>query len=91
MRDATTESVQTFNDLLAQSGPMSPWFVNSVAPDFESAKALAQKMEGLPSVASTLTLTDYVPDDQAEKLEILTDLGYLMDAPPQAPEPERFA
>jgi hypothetical protein len=88
MRDATTESVQTFNDLLAQSGPMSPWFVNSVAPDFESAKALAQKMEGLPSVASTLTLTDYVPEDQAEKLEILTDLGYLMDAPPQTPDPK---
>ena len=85
MRDATTESVQTFNDLLAQSGTMSPWFVNSVAPDLESAEALAQEMEGLDSVASTLTLGDYVPEEQDEKIEILTDLGYLMDTPPLGP------
>jgi uncharacterized protein len=86
MRDATTESVQAFNDLLAQSGAMSPWFVNSVAPDFDSAQALAEKMQGLESVASTLTLADYVPQDQEEKLEILADLGYLMDTPPLAEE-----
>ena len=86
MRDATTESVQTFNDLLAASGPMSPWFVNSVAPDLEAAEALAQKMEGLESVSSTLTLADYVPEDQSEKLEILADLGYLMDTPPGSPD-----
>ena len=81
MRDATTESVQTFNDLLAESGPMSPWFVNSVAPDPASARAIAQELKALESVASTLTLADYVPDDQEEKLEILADLGYLMDTP----------
>jgi uncharacterized protein len=85
MRDATTESVQTFNDLLAQSGTMSPWFVNSVAPDLESAQVLAREMKKLESVASTLTLSDYVPEDQDEKIEILTDLGYLMDTPPLAP------
>ncbi|MCS5637916.1 MAG: MMPL family transporter, partial [Myxococcota bacterium] len=85
MRDATTESVQAFNDLLAQSGPMSPWFVNSVAPDLEGARAIAKKMETLDSVASTLTLADYVPEDQEEKLEILADLGYLMDTPPGNP------
>ena len=84
MRDATTESVQTFNDLLAQSGAMSPWFVNSVAPDLAGAEALAREMESLDSVASTLTISDYVPDEQDEKIEILTDLGYLMDVPPLA-------
>lgn len=84
MRDATTESVQTFNDLLAQSGAMSPWFVNSVAPDLAGAEALAREMESLDSVASTLTIGDYVPDEQDEKIEILTDLGYLMDVPPLA-------
>ena len=84
MRDATTESVQTFNDLLAQSGAMSPWFVNSVAPDLAGAETLAREMESLDSVASTLTISDYVPDEQDEKIEILTDLGYLMDVPPLA-------
>ena len=33
-----------------------------------------------------LPLRDYVPPDQDEKLELLTDLGYLLDTPPEAPE-----
>jgi hypothetical protein len=70
--------------LLAQSGAMSPWFVNSVAPDLASAQALAERLQGLESVESTLTLADYVPENQEEKLEILVDLGYLMDTPPLA-------
>lgn len=82
MRDPTTESVQTFNDLLSESGALSPWFVNSVAGDLESANRLADQMRSLDTVSHTLTLSNYVPEEQEEKLEILSDLGYLMDAPP---------
>ena len=82
MRDPTTESVQTFNDLLSESGSLSPWFVNSVAEDMGKAEELADQMKALESVSHTLTLQDYVPENQTEKLEILSDLGYLMDAPP---------
>jgi len=82
MRDPTTESVQTFNDLLAQSGSMSPWYVNSVASDLEAAQEVAARMQELDSVSHTLTLADYVPVDQEEKLEVLEDIGFLMDTPP---------
>ena len=43
-------------------------------------------MRELEAVSHTLTLSDYVPDEQEEKLEILADLGYLMDAPPKSVE-----
>ena len=85
MRDPTTESVQAFDDLLAQSGTMSPWFVNSVAPDLESAQELARRMRQLETVSLTLTLADYVPEDQEEKLEILGDIAFLLDSPPRGP------
>ncbi|MFP6640926.1 MAG: MMPL family transporter [Myxococcota bacterium] len=87
MRDPTTESVQAFTDLLADSGTLSPWFLNSVAEDFDAAEDLVARMEALESVSHTLTLRDYVPLDQEEKLEILSDLGYLLDTPPLPPEP----
>jgi hopanoid biosynthesis associated RND transporter like protein HpnN len=82
MRDATTESVQAFDDLLAQSGAMSPWFINSVAADLDAAQPIAAKMRALDSVSHTLTLADFVPEDQEEKLEILADLAFLLDVPP---------
>jgi len=73
MRDPTTESVGAFYDLLDDSGFASPWFVNTVAPDFESAEALAARARELDAVESTLLLPDFVPEDQEEKLEILAD------------------
>ena len=82
MRDPTTESVQAFNDLLAESGTLSPWFVNSVSPNIESAQQLAERMRELDTVSHTLTVSNYVPEQQEEKLNILSDLGYLLDAPP---------
>ncbi len=86
MRDPTTESVQAFDDLLEQSGTMSPWFINSVTPDLESARKLAERMRELDTVSLVLTLADYVPENQEEKLEVLGDIAFLMDAPPADPD-----
>ncbi len=86
MRDPTTESVQAFDDLLAQTGVASPWFVNSVAGDLAAADALAARLDELDVVEQTITLSDFVPNDQDEKLEILEDLSYMLEAPPVAPK-----
>ena len=83
MRDPTTPSVQAFNDLLEQSGTMSPWFVNSVVENLDAVPERVRAFEALDSVSHTIALPDYVPSDQDEKLEILSDLGYLLDAPPR--------
>jgi len=86
MRDSGTESVQTFNDLLSQAGMASPWFINAVAPDLESAQRLAKRLDEFASVAQTVTLADYVPAQQDEKRAILGDIGYFF--PPAAESTE---
>ncbi len=81
MRDPSTESVQTFNDLLADAGANSPWYANSVVANLAEADALKQRMRELDVVARSISLSDYVPEDQEEKLEILADLAFLLDTP----------
>ncbi len=81
MRNPTAESVQAFNDLLEQAGAASPWFMNAIAANLEEAGALADRFEELPAVEMTITLNDYVPDDQEQKIEILEDIAFMLDAP----------
>lgn len=78
MRDPGTESVQTFNDLLADAGTASPWYANSVVENLEQADQLKTRMQQLEVVDRSITLSDYIPDQQEEKLEILSDLSLLM-------------
>lgn len=78
MRDPSTESVQTFNDLLADSGANSPWYANSVAINLKEADGLKHRMQRLDAVSRSITLSDYIPDEQEDKLEILSDVSFLL-------------
>jgi hypothetical protein len=81
------------NDLLADRN-QSPWNIDVLAPDLESARALADRIERLDVVDHTVTILDYVPPDQEEKLEILADLALFLPIDPSfdpaqpAPSPE---
>ncbi len=92
MRDPETESVQAFRDLLAQT-ETSPWYADVLAPDLETARSLGERLAALPLVESARTARDWVPQDQAEKVEILTDAAFLLDTPvaPAATRPEPSA
>ncbi len=81
MRDPSTESVRTFNALLAESDT-TPWTMDVMADDLESARVIAETLRGLDVVDRAVTLADYVPTGQDEKLEILEDLGYFVPEPP---------
>jgi hopanoid biosynthesis associated RND transporter like protein HpnN len=85
MRDPSTESVQTFNDLLEQSHT-SPWTVDVMEPDLDTAVATAAELTKLPVVERAVTLADYVPRDQEQKLSIISDMAYFL---PEVPA-ERF-
>jgi hopanoid biosynthesis associated RND transporter like protein HpnN len=81
LRDPDTESVQTFNELLSDS-ETAPWTMDVMASSLEEAAATAERLRELDVVERAVTLRDYVPDEQAEKLEILLDLGYFVPPPP---------
>ena len=84
VRDPGNESVRTFAELL-ERGSSSPWSLNAVAPNVESAEILAGRLRELDAVGRVVTVTDYIPDDQAEKLDIIEDVAIFL-APPPAPD-----
>jgi hopanoid biosynthesis associated RND transporter like protein HpnN len=86
VRDPSTDSVQVFNEILAE-GDAYPWNLNVVAADAESAREAASRLEELPAVRFALTLSDFVPSDQDVKLDIL-DEAALMLLPTLQDEPE---
>jgi hypothetical protein len=89
MRDPSTESVQAFRDLLSDIDS-SPWYANVMAPDLETARALEARLDAIPEVGRTVSLLDYVPDDQDEKRAILGDLAFMMEAPLSTGEPPTY-
>lgn len=83
MRDPRTQSVQAFNDLL-KSSQTSPWYADILVHSREEARSVAARLRQLDVVASTVTIDDYIPDRQEEKLAILADAAFLLDLPPAA-------
>jgi len=78
LRNPEVESVATFLEL--RKDPLTG--VNSVeimAPDLASADATAQKIVGLPQVSRTVTLSDFVPVDQDQKLKLIHDAAATID------------
>ncbi len=91
MRDPRTESVQAMRDLLDDTNT-TPWYMNAMRPSLAEADVVADRVEALDDVALALTLSDFVPEDQETKLEILADIAFLFDSPlpspgPRGPEP----
>jgi hopanoid biosynthesis associated RND transporter like protein HpnN len=85
-KDPTTEALRTLTDLLA-SPLTDPYSAEILAPTLAEADALAVKLRALPLVAQVLTLSSFVPDDQATKLPLLADAANLLAATLSAPSP----
>jgi hopanoid biosynthesis associated RND transporter like protein HpnN len=73
LRDPKSVAVSTFRELLKD--PSIPTLTLSVlTPNAEAAVAMAKKLGALPVARRALALPMFVPQDQAEKLQILSDL-----------------
>lgn len=84
MRDDRTESVQTFKELL-RSSDTSPWYIDVLTPSLAEAQERARRLRELDVVEATLTLADFVPENQEEKIEVLADAALLLDTPSASP------
>ena len=90
MRDASTESAQTFDELLADSDT-SPWSIDLIAEDLTAAQQIANRLAKLDSVERAVTLHDSVPTEQEDKLEILADLAFFLPSPQPPTSPSEGA
>lgn len=77
LQDPSSESVQTFRELLKDGGN-SPWSLAVLAPSESEAEALKARLALLPSVDSVVTLRDFIPEDQKEKLILIDQLSVTL-------------
>jgi hypothetical protein len=78
LRSPRTESMATVLDL-AKDPDTSPNTIDVLAPSRAEADALARRLSALSEVDRTLTLASFIPDDQPEKLALISDAAQLMD------------
>lgn len=77
LRDPSSESVTTFKELL-KTKQTSPMTLTVLATNKKDALNTVQKMKQLDSVENAITIFDFVPNDQDEKLAIIEELSLLM-------------
>ena len=77
LRDPKSESVSTLHDLIADPR-VQPYSAELLVPDLESAEALAAELERRPEVAAAVTLADYVPEAQDDKLAVIEEMSFFL-------------
>ncbi len=77
MRNPASESVKTIRQLLL-SHHDSPFALAALAENLPTAIQKAEAFAQLPSVHSAITLHDIVAPNQAEKIEIIEDLAFVL-------------
>lgn len=77
LKNPHSESVETYRDLLAHS-ERSPLTLAAMRNTLPAAKKLADRLARQPGVASAMTIADYVPADQDDKLATIGDLALTM-------------
>jgi hopanoid biosynthesis associated RND transporter like protein HpnN len=77
LRNQKTESVSTLLDLMENSRN-GPYSITILVNDLAAARELGGKLAALDPVDTTVTLFDYVPGNQDEKLEIIGSMALFL-------------
>jgi uncharacterized protein len=72
------EAMSTLSDLM-KDPDTSPNTIDVLAPSLEAADKLADRLSKQPLIGQVLTLNSFVPDDQAKKLQMISDAAFLLD------------
>lgn len=83
LRDPNTESVIAFKDL-NKNPDTTPMTLTVLAADEKKAKAMQQKLIALGSVDKTISLFDFMPSAQEEKLAIVEEMAMVLGPQSQA-------
>lgn len=78
LRSRKVESVATLFELMADP-QTSPNTINVLAPSLPAADKLAARLSRIPEVGQALTLSSFIPDDQQQKLALISDASLLLD------------
>ncbi len=79
LRDAQSESVRTFNELL-KSSDTSPWRIALSVEGKEMTASLVSQLKELETVGRVISVAQFIPKQQEDKLIILQDLAFILGA-----------
>ncbi|MFA5922272.1 MAG: MMPL family transporter [Methylococcaceae bacterium] len=82
LRDPNTESVIAFKNLI-KDPDTTPMTLTVLASDEQKAKSMQQKLSELGSVDKTVSLFDFIPSAQEEKLAMIEDMAMLLGSQAQ--------
>ncbi len=77
LRDPDTESVSTLNDLI-EDPRVQPYSADLLAPNLARAEVLATELEQQPEVEAAITIGDYIPTQQDDKLAIVEEMSFFL-------------
>jgi len=78
LRSRKVESVATLFELMADP-QTSPNTIDVLAPSLPAADKLAARLSRIPEVGQAITLSSFIPDDQKQKLALISDASLLLD------------
>jgi len=76
-KDANSESMRTLNSLMDDPNT-NPFTLNVLVADLAEARNLEERLSTLPEVAQVVSAADFIPDDQDDKLEEISQTLDLM-------------
>ncbi|SFU50985.1 hypothetical protein SAMN05216339_103122 [Nitrosomonas eutropha] len=77
MQDPKGEAVQTFRELLA-SPDHSPWYAVVLTEDRNEIQQLKENLSKLPEVSKVVSIKDFVPPEQEEKLAAIEEMSLII-------------
>jgi hopanoid biosynthesis associated RND transporter like protein HpnN len=89
LKDPQTESVSTLFDVM-KDPDFNTYTIAILRPSLNEAQQLADTLQKLPQVDHVMTLGSFVPEDQEDKLAIISDANIIFSSvfttiPPQTP------
>ena len=78
LRNPKGEAMLALKALL-DNPDMTPNAIDVLAPSLAAADRTAARLDALPEVGQTVTLSSFVPDDQPAKLAVIQDASLLLD------------
>ncbi len=78
LKNPRGEAMATLSDLM-KDPDQSPSTIDVLTQSPAAAAALAKRLSALPEVSQAVTLTSFVPEDQAPKLALIQDANTLLD------------
>jgi len=93
LRDQHSESVIAYKDLIARH-TISPSSIMVMTRNAGKAREMEQRIGKLPSVDKAISIFDFIPQGQSDKLDLIDDMSLILgpdvsentDVPPTIPE-----